>query len=217
MNKQSEYVSLSKMTKAQKLGVYFLSALGIGVLVLWVWQFNSRVYSPFKSNSESLGLANEKFFTTDFNKKNNLDYLKYIDTDGDGISDYDEINIHDTSPYLEDSDGDGISDYDEIFIKKSDPLCPEGQDCFSSDLVLPEKDPDSILGPDSLFNQEDLENPLGLDEYQQDLNKVMAGVADSGTLREMLKTTDIDPLVLDNLSDDDLMIIYQEMLLGIEE
>ena len=36
------------------------------------------------------------------------------DTDGDGISDYDEVNIFGTSMYLKDSDGDGITDDQEI-------------------------------------------------------------------------------------------------------
>lgn len=216
MEKQSDYVSLSKMTKTQKFGVYFLSALGIGVIALWIWQFNERVYSPFKITPDEVALNSQDLFNNN-NNQQNLEYLKYIDTDGDGISDYDEIYVHDTSPYLEDTDGDGISDYDEIFVNKTDPLCPEGQDCFGLNIALPENDPNQILSPDSLLNQEDLDNPLGLDEYQQDLNEVMTGRADPNTLRELLKTTDIDPVALEALSDEDLMTIYQEMLLGIEE
>jgi hypothetical protein len=37
-----------------------------------------------------------------------------VDTDGDGISDEDEIQLHATSPILADTDGDGLSDYQEI-------------------------------------------------------------------------------------------------------
>jgi hypothetical protein len=33
--------------------------------------------------------------------------LKTKDTDGDGLSDWDEIHVYKTSPYLEDTDGDG--------------------------------------------------------------------------------------------------------------
>jgi hypothetical protein len=216
MEKQSEYVSLSKMTKTQKIGVFFLSALGIGVIALWIWQFNNRVYSPFRINPDEKALSSSELFNTD-NNQNNLEYLKYIDTDGDGISDYDEIHIHDTSPYLEDTDGDGINDYDEIFVHSSDPLCPEGQDCFASNIELPENDPMEILSPDSILNQVNEDNPLNLDQYQQDLNEVMTGEANPDTLRDLLKSTDLDPVVLENLSDEELMIIYQEMLLGIEE
>ncbi len=216
MDQPSEYVSLSKMTKTQKFGVYFLSALGIGVVALWVWQFNYRVYSPFRLSSEEIASKSQNLFSSNNNEKN-LEYLKYIDTDGDGLSDYDELYIHETSPYLADTDGDGISDYDEIFVNKTDPLCPEGQDCFGPNIILPENDPAQVFSPDSLLSPEDLENPLGLDEYQQDLNEVMTGQADPNTLRELLKTTDIDPAALEALSDEELMVIYQEMLLGIEE
>ncbi len=38
------------------------------------------------------------------------------DTDGDGLSDYDEVVVHGTSPVLLDSDGDGISDGDEVAL-----------------------------------------------------------------------------------------------------
>jgi hypothetical protein len=50
----------------------------------------------------------------------NLNNLK--DTDGDGLSDYEERYIYGTSPYLVDTDSDGISDYDEIMAGQ-DPLC----------------------------------------------------------------------------------------------
>ncbi|MBX3220925.1 MAG: hypothetical protein KF795_10420 [Labilithrix sp.] len=45
----------------------------------------------------------------------------FVDTDGDGLSDVDEIKIHGTSPLLADTDGDGMSDYDEIVLHAYDP------------------------------------------------------------------------------------------------
>lgn len=44
------------------------------------------------------------------------------DSDGDGLSDYDEIYIYGTDPLNPDTDGDGLSDYDEIFLYGTDPL-----------------------------------------------------------------------------------------------
>lgn len=44
------------------------------------------------------------------------------DSDGDGLSDYDEIYIYGTDPLNPDTDGDGLSDYDEIFVYGTDPL-----------------------------------------------------------------------------------------------
>ncbi|MDR3642985.1 MAG: L,D-transpeptidase family protein [Candidatus Doudnabacteria bacterium] len=40
--------------------------------------------------------------------------LKNIDSDNDGLSDYDEINIYHTDPHNPDSDGDGYSDGHEV-------------------------------------------------------------------------------------------------------
>ncbi len=36
------------------------------------------------------------------------------DSDGDGLTDGDEVNIYSTDPTLPDTDGDGLSDYDEV-------------------------------------------------------------------------------------------------------
>jgi len=47
------------------------------------------------------------------------------DTDGDGLSDYDEINVYGTDPLNYDTDGDGLSDGDEVNIYGTDPLDPD--------------------------------------------------------------------------------------------
>ncbi len=43
------------------------------------------------------------------------------DTDGDGLTDGDEVKKYNTNPLKADSDGDGLSDKDEIMIYKTDP------------------------------------------------------------------------------------------------
>src|SRR5262245_52719493 len=47
--------------------------------------------------------------------------LAKVDTDKDGLSDWDEINFYKTDPDRADTDGDGINDADEVKIYKSDP------------------------------------------------------------------------------------------------
>ena len=54
--------------------------------------------------------------------------LSKIDTDKDGLSDYDETTAYGTSPYLTDTDSDGTSDAKEIEQGKN-PNCPEGKTC----------------------------------------------------------------------------------------
>jgi predicted outer membrane repeat protein len=49
---------------------------------------------------------------------------EFKDTDGDGVSDSEEINIYHTDPLKADTDGDGVSDSEEINIYHTDPNNP---------------------------------------------------------------------------------------------
>jgi hypothetical protein len=44
------------------------------------------------------------------------------DSDGDGLTDYDEVTIYGTNPNAADTDGDTFNDYDELFVYITDPL-----------------------------------------------------------------------------------------------
>ena len=50
---------------------------------------------------------------------------EYRDTDGDGLTDVNETNIHNTNPSLADTDGDGLNDGDEILNESTDPNNPD--------------------------------------------------------------------------------------------
>ncbi|MBT4384894.1 S-layer homology domain-containing protein [Candidatus Peregrinibacteria bacterium] len=51
--------------------------------------------------------------------------LEPIDTDGDGLTDDDEINIHGTDPLLDDTDGDDLLDGAEVNTYGTDPRLPD--------------------------------------------------------------------------------------------
>ncbi|MCH8345839.1 MAG: hypothetical protein IIC87_02795 [Chloroflexi bacterium] len=55
------------------------------------------------------------------------------DTDSDGLSDDDEINIHGTDPNNPDTDGDGLSDGAEVNVHGTDPLVSDTDDDGSND------------------------------------------------------------------------------------
>jgi outer membrane protein OmpA-like peptidoglycan-associated protein len=47
---------------------------------------------------------------------------KDVDSDGDGLSDWDEVNVYHTDPFNWDTDGDSLSDGDEVLKYHTDPL-----------------------------------------------------------------------------------------------
>ena len=51
--------------------------------------------------------------------------LETVDTDGDGLNDWDEIDFYKTDPNKADTDGDGLSDGDEVEVYKTDPTVPD--------------------------------------------------------------------------------------------
>jgi plastocyanin len=82
------------------------------------------------------------------------------DTDGDGLSDGDEVG-YGTSPIGVDSDTDDLSDADEILIHGTDPLSDDTDlggldDGDEVDLMLNPLDPSDDDGPMRLFPPEDL-------------------------------------------------------------
>ncbi len=73
------------------------------------------------------------FRTLDEQEEAQKQELKKLDTDHDNISDFDELFIYRTSPYLEDTDSDGFSDKVEI-ESGNDPNCPKGKACMGEEI-----------------------------------------------------------------------------------
>lgn len=78
-----------------------------------------------------------------------LSKLRDKDTDGDKISDYDELFSSNTSPYLKDSDSDGQDDFAEL-TKGTDPNCPAGRSCTGAPILTTPTDASGKLSPDFL-------------------------------------------------------------------
>lgn len=76
------------------------------------------------------------------------------DTDGDGLSDWDEVRVFQTNPLSSDTEDDGLLDYDEIHIYHTDPLDPDTDDDGLDDVIeviwlgtsplLPDTDGDNL-------------------------------------------------------------------------
>lgn len=85
----------------------------IEVVFPWAWGYVRRNYDAH--SNDFIGFQSNPMDKVWF-------YSVYKDTDGDGLSDGEEVNIYGTNPLNPDSDGDWLSDFEEVIIYKTDPL-----------------------------------------------------------------------------------------------
>ena len=183
--------------------VFAILTVGLGGL-----QLRNTIYGPFVVKAPKNSLA-----TVSTNEEARL---KNIDTDHDGLSDYDELYQYETSPYLPDSDSDGTNDKIEI-ENGSDPLCPEGKKCSTAATVTPTVTssvaspllngtitPSEVL---SLTEKTSNQNPNPQDTI--DLEKI---IADPVQLRAViLSTGKIDSATLDKIDDAALQAMARKL------
>ena len=175
-----------KLSKGEKWSLFILSAATLSIVILAAWQMKGTIFNPFERTPT--GELREQLDPT-----KNIDELRNKDTDQDGLSDFDELYIHATSPYLPDSDSDGISDSAEINSGK-DPNCPEGQDCYFSQTGTVTED---TLEDVDLSEAEKAELILQLPSEQ---------------LRELLLEAGVPGETLEQLSDEELKDMIAEIL-----
>ena len=197
---ESKNSFFSNLPKKQKNSFIFLSVLSLGVLILWVWQINLRLTDPFSvSNGDKNVSLNEE--TENFNQ-----LALNADTDGDGLSDYEEQSLYNTSAYLTDTDGDNISDRDEV-NQGTDPLCAAGAECNNEIKVASQQENIAII-PDSSNN---LAAPNSVDTDSM-MNSMLLGQASADDLRVLLLASGVDEQMLQQLSDEELISSYKDML-----
>lgn len=114
----SETFSSSK----EKIVIIAFLLVGVMTFVFGFLSLNHAIVAPFaRKGTFHLKTAEEV-------EAERLATLKAVDTDHDGLSDYDELYVYRTSPFLTDSDSDGIPDGVEV-ARGTDPNCPEGKVC----------------------------------------------------------------------------------------
>lgn len=184
----------------------FLALIIVGVFLLFVGlnKLKSRVYSPliFSNNKNGAILSTEESETL------STYALQTTDIDGDGLSDYDELYIYGTSPYLSDTDSDGISDYDEI-NRGSDPLCAEGEDCYG--INDPAFTGEENKTEDATSSQLAIQETINQDELKL-IEELASGQASPSVLRELLLNNGLPKEELDLISDEDLQASYLEII-----
>jgi hypothetical protein len=128
----------SLLKKGISLIFKILAVVGIIVLLISSYFIVYNYYVYYYGDWDGDGIKNAeeyKYGTNPYSK----------DTDGDGISDYDEIFKYHTDPIKADSDDDGINDYNEIFVYNLDPKKPNPNVSYALSLGL--KDYIDIIKP----------------------------------------------------------------------
>lgn len=155
------------------------------------------------------------------------------DSDGDGLTDGQEVNEYETNPLKADTDQDGLNDYDEVIVHKTDPKKPDtdgdqlsdGDEVaqYRTDPLKKDSDEDGLsdkeevvdLGTDPLNADTDNDGLMDADEvrrYKTDPRKAdtdQDGLTDADELRR-----GTDPLKAD--SDGDWLSDGQEIQAGSE-
>lgn len=188
--------SFKDMPKPQKTAAILLFLFAVFILVFWLWQFQSKLKSPFnppegyEKNASSTDLSSS-----------------IIDTDQDGLTDEQE-EMYGTSPYIEDTDSDGVSDSEEI-SRGTDPNCPAGESCFRSDTV-------DVSGLDAASSSDSSlslssDDELGAEDIAA-LEKLISGQGDATSIRQFLLQNGASEDDLSGISDEDLLASYQTVV-----
>lgn len=121
--------SKKHLTREERAAFGFIAACGVGAVLFGGLSFFSNVKKPFL-----ISYTGPRYVTSAEKESEQTALQRITDTDEDGISDYDELNIFATSPYIGDTDSDGRADGTEI-LEGGDPNCALGKTCASSELI----------------------------------------------------------------------------------
>lgn len=222
-NNQNQFNQKPPLGKNQKIAAAVLAVFAIAVVFMWAAQFKKSISGPFSGDGEEAASGDQVSLQQDDSEES----LRAKDTDGDGLSDWDELYFYKTSPYLEDSDSDGFTDKQEIDNEK-DPNCPVGRDCNSAgivegdaDVVNPESKADNSDSLNTLMDQLNVDQSMssgqsgaGAAEMPAELKAIFGSNMDVATLRQTLLQYGMKKEALDKISDEQLMQSYKEILGG---
>lgn len=154
--------------------------------------FSSKQTAVISNSSLATGLTSDETAA-----------LRNIDTDKDGLTDYDELYLYDTSPYLADSDSDTFSDNDEI-DKGNDPNCPAGQDCTGTASLASNANSSTSANTNG--------TAAGNTNAVTEIPVTATGEVDLVKLREILKNAGAPAYIVDGTDDATLRELYQTTL-----
>lgn len=178
------------LSTEQKMAFILLLVFSVLGVVLGFVQIRNNLYGPLALNNNVPGSIKDTV--------NSVDALKYRDTDGDGLTDFDELYKYGTSPYLLDTFGYGMSDKE--VIDKGLALCPNaGKNCSDAGTVMDVAATTTSAASAAVTST----SPTEADFY--------AAINNPAALRQMLLQSGVSKDVLKNVSDSDLMLLVGQM------
>ncbi|MBT4153682.1 MAG: hypothetical protein HOE53_03465 [Candidatus Magasanikbacteria bacterium] len=214
----SEQYHEQSLGKEQKVGFVLLLVFGLMAVALGYLQLRNTLHNPFmvakQDASHTVSAPLDEVLGNDAR-------LQSIDTDQDGLNDYEELTFYETSPYIQDTDSDGIDDYSEVQTG-TDPLCGEGKECSAQIIDLTPSTTITSVKPQIGNNENPLEMlgdiiekeaPQQTEITPDDLAALQAMAEDPALIREMLlQTGQLTPEQLDQLSDEQLTTLFAQTL-----
>lgn len=190
----------NKLTREQKMGITMLFIFALLTVGLAFLQIRNTLITPFVLRVQN---QNGEKSLKDFQVE-----LQNIDTDQDGINDYEELNFYTTSPYLPDTDSDGKTDKQEIDAG-TDPLCAEGQECQAAEAIPAEATSTPAL-LDTPLSQ--IAGGLSADSSETSA-QLQAMLKNPEQIRELLRQTgQIPEAQLNQLDDATLVKLLKEII-----
>jgi len=160
-----------EVNKSLLLGLIILTVL---IVFFGIAQIRYNIFNPFEQDEMAVEPTREDI----------INVYKSLDTDQDGLSDYQELADYNTSIYLPDSDSDGFTDKEEIEAK-SDPLNPESTP--KNKVVSGQK---TVLGKEIKGESEEI--------IAQEIRNLLINQAG------------LSPEIVNNILDKDLIKLYNE-------
>jgi len=197
----------NSLSREQKTGFVLLLIFGVLAVGLGFFQIRNNIYGPFINRTAK---ADDGFAAIDEQTR-----LQMIDTDQDGLNDFEELTFYETSRYLPDTDSDGIDDKTEI-DEGTNPLCPEGEACEATEFIDTSTTTDIFVSPLA----EEARTPLDVIGQADFVEAGSAGtidlssiINDPAKLRELLVSTGQVPQdVLDGIDDETLLQMAKESM-----
>lgn len=200
------------LTKEQRISMVVLGLCGILAVGLSVYNIKNSIRSPFMADKSIIEKDKLLIGETDAEK---IARQKRVDTDGDGLSDWDESNVYKTNPNLRDSCGDGISD--NVRVRTGKYLgclnSPSGVGVLDySQVQSTSTDLFSAPSASSLIDQ--TQAMIGADTSTQSaLNSAQAAIPqrDPASIRQMLlESGQVNMDEVNKLTDQELLNIYDQ-------